>query len=181
MTLYRDVNGRSPLHYAAKNGNEQVIPYLKELVNTIDESGWTPLHLAAYYGNRHCCYQLVYAGVGVDILCHKVHRAIDYARVMRYRSTAQTLIRFGLGEEPKPWGGKKKKQYEKWLRDKQKQEDELNNLLPTPPEQTAADIYERYKGKDPHTGENFGGYDAGAMGYSAVENFKGVFSRTCTW
>lgn len=94
------------------SGNEQAVDALKELVNTQDEDGWTPLHTASYFGNRICCDKIVKYGADVDIICYEGKKSIDYARIMKWKSTAQTLIRFGLDEDPKPWGGKKKKQLE---------------------------------------------------------------------
>lgn len=101
MTLYRDERGRSALHYAALAGNEGVVDGLKELTNCMDQDGFTPLHTAAYFGNRICCDKIIKFGCDIDLLCYAGRKAIEYSREF-WRSTTQTLIRFGLDEAPKP-------------------------------------------------------------------------------
>ncbi|CAD7939513.1 unnamed protein product [Amoebophrya sp. A120] len=109
IDLYRDRRGRSALHYTAMSGNEQAVDALQELVNTQDHDGWTPLHTAAWFGNRICCDKIVKYGADVDIRCYDGRKAIEYARENKWRSTVQTLVRFGLDEPPKTRAGKKKK------------------------------------------------------------------------
>jgi len=49
-----DEYGRTPLHYAAAEGNaEDVVKYLKagNNPNLQDDNGWSPLHFAAQAGN----------------------------------------------------------------------------------------------------------------------------------
>eukprot|EP00731_Ephydatia_muelleri_P029976 Em0021g499a len=62
---------RSPLHYAARNGKEEVVCYLvknisKEQINLTDtESGQSPLHKAAMYDHLGICKILVENGASI--------------------------------------------------------------------------------------------------------------------
>ncbi|CAD7942497.1 unnamed protein product [Amoebophrya sp. A25] len=102
MHVYRDYRGRSALHFTAMTGNEQAVEALKDLVNCQDEEGRTPLHIAAWFGNRICCDKIIRYGADIDLVCYKGKKAIDYSRILGHRSTTQSLVRFGLAEDPKP-------------------------------------------------------------------------------
>ncbi|OMJ87156.1 hypothetical protein SteCoe_11155 [Stentor coeruleus] len=61
----KDSNGMTPLHLAAKFGNEYVVLSLvawKCDANAIDNDENTPLHLAAFSGNYGVCRALLFAG-----------------------------------------------------------------------------------------------------------------------
>lgn len=67
-------NGRyvqlRPLHYAARNGNPEIIKLLLDSgahVNAEDSEGWTALHHASYHGHRGCVELLL--DRGADINC----------------------------------------------------------------------------------------------------------------
>lgn len=51
---FRDENGLTPIHLAAKNGHVDLIKALKDAgadVSAQTEDGWTPMHLAAENGH----------------------------------------------------------------------------------------------------------------------------------
>lgn len=61
----KDSNGMTPLHLAAKFGNEYVVLSLlawKCDINSTDNDKNTPLHLAAFSGNYRVCRALLFAG-----------------------------------------------------------------------------------------------------------------------
>ena len=59
--------------------------------------------------HRICCDKIIKYGNDVDLTCYEGKKAIEYARERRWRSTTQTLVRFGLDEVPKPRGRRQKK------------------------------------------------------------------------
>lgn len=110
ITRYRELErGWTPLHFCAMTGNEEVVKALKEMANCQDNKGMTPLHIAAWHGNRIVCDKLVECGADIDIQDHAGKKCVAYARENHFHSTVLTLIRFGVDEQPKPRGGKKKK------------------------------------------------------------------------
>lgn len=57
--LYRDSQGRTPLHFAASLGRTELLPFLLKaalkadpLDSMLDYSGYTPTHWAAYHGEK---------------------------------------------------------------------------------------------------------------------------------
>lgn len=50
---YVDRNERHPIHWAAVEGNLDVVRLMKDDINLTDRFGWTSLHLAAIYGHKH--------------------------------------------------------------------------------------------------------------------------------
>jgi len=60
-----DKKRRSPLHWAAYQGDEESVAILLKLgadPNAVAQDGLTPLHLAAYDGNKDCIAMLLEAG-----------------------------------------------------------------------------------------------------------------------
>jgi uncharacterized protein len=65
-----DAYGRTPLHYAAADGNVAKARELLELgtdPNVQDDNGWTPLHFAAQVASAEVTEALLSAGASVDI------------------------------------------------------------------------------------------------------------------
>jgi len=63
-----DLDGRTPLHWAASSGSLAIVSYLidqKAEVDKIDETGWTALHIAVSAGHDDVVRELV--GAGADV------------------------------------------------------------------------------------------------------------------
>ncbi|MFQ6397562.1 ankyrin repeat domain-containing protein [Nocardia sp. KC 131] len=77
----RDEWGRTPLHYAALNGDLDAIERLlaTEDVNVRDNEDWTPLHFAAQDAHPDAVERLLDAGADVDALTDKGMPAIYWA------------------------------------------------------------------------------------------------------
>ncbi|MFE5474839.1 ankyrin repeat domain-containing protein [Nocardia sp. NPDC056541] len=73
--------GRTPLHYAARDGDLEAINRLldAEDVNAADHHGWTPLHFAAQDGHPAAIERLLDAGADIDALTEKGMPAIYWA------------------------------------------------------------------------------------------------------
>lgn len=66
-----DRMGRTPLHYAVAEGNEQDVSRLLNEgvdVNARDDNGWSPLHFAAQANSAALASRLLSAGAEVDAL-----------------------------------------------------------------------------------------------------------------
>lgn len=64
-----DRSGRSPLHYAACDGNSALVASLIKQghdVSLSDKAGWTPLHFAAQASSVECARLLLDAGAQID-------------------------------------------------------------------------------------------------------------------
>ena len=68
----KDKNGSTPLHFAARRGNEEIVKVLLEhpkvCVNVIDGSGKTPLHLACSEGHKKICQLLLNYGADIKAI-----------------------------------------------------------------------------------------------------------------
>ncbi|MFI9509083.1 ankyrin repeat domain-containing protein [Nocardia sp. NPDC052566] len=73
--------GRTPLHYAALEGDLDAIERLlaTEDVNVRDAENWTPLHFAAQEANPAAVKLLLNAGADIDALTDKGMPAIYWA------------------------------------------------------------------------------------------------------
>ncbi|KAL0938064.1 ankyrin repeat protein [Colletotrichum truncatum] len=66
----RDIHDWTTLHYAAKEGNTDIISSLLEFdgdPNAPDLLGWTPLHYACHYGNTPAARRLLLGGANVNV------------------------------------------------------------------------------------------------------------------
>ncbi|KIY65010.1 ankyrin [Cylindrobasidium torrendii FP15055 ss-10] len=65
----RDVDERTPLHWAASSGSLEIARMLidnKASTDAADNSGWTPLHIACSAGQDEVVLELVGAGADVN-------------------------------------------------------------------------------------------------------------------
>lgn len=88
-----DEYGRTPLHYAALDGDMATIERLLavEDVNLADYQGWTPLHFAANRGRADVVARLLDAGADVNAVTEKGMPAIYWAVVARAGDQVQTI------------------------------------------------------------------------------------------
>lgn len=77
----RDEFGRTPLHYAARDGDLAATERMlaTEDVNAADNDGWTPLHFAAQAAAPEVVARLLDAGADIDAVTTKGHPAIYWA------------------------------------------------------------------------------------------------------
>ena len=91
----KDVNGSTPLHYAASNGHIEIIRLLLQNgaeVNAKDDSGWTPLHDAAYHGHVDILHLLVENGADLEVQDNDGWRALHDAADQGHLPFIQELI-----------------------------------------------------------------------------------------
>ncbi|WP_280316934.1 ankyrin repeat domain-containing protein [Nocardia wallacei] len=88
-----DEFGRSPLHYAAVDGDLAAVERLlnTEDVNLADAEGWTPLHFAARSAAAPVVERLLDAGADIDAVTEKGMPAIYWAAVARSGDPVQTI------------------------------------------------------------------------------------------
>ncbi|OBA50065.1 hypothetical protein A5789_02900 [Nocardia sp. 852002-51101_SCH5132738] len=88
-----DEFGRTPLHYAALDGDTDTIETLlaTEDVTLADHAGWTPLHFAAQMGRDEVVARLLDAGADVNAVTEKGMPAIYWAAVATTGNPAQTI------------------------------------------------------------------------------------------
>jgi len=94
----KDVDGRTPLHWAAFSGAADIASYLidhKADVNAQDESGWTPLHIAASAGQEAIVRELLGAGADIAKTNDKGMTALHYAASKSQIEIGKLLIERG--------------------------------------------------------------------------------------
>lgn len=91
-----DRNERHPIHWAAVEGNVEMVHLLEDDIDLPDRFGWTPLHLATIYGH----YELLRSisddhtytiNIGDNELRTPLHLAVEYQLL----DAVQTLIQVG--------------------------------------------------------------------------------------
>lgn len=78
----RDVDGRTPLHWAATSGSLEIVRHLLDHhaeVDLPDSASWTPLHIAASAGHEDIVRELLGAGADVKKTTDKGLTALHYA------------------------------------------------------------------------------------------------------
>jgi ankyrin repeat protein len=91
----KDVNGWTPLHYAAINGHIEIAGLLLQNgaeVNAKDKNGKTPLHWAAYRGHFDILHLLVENGADLEAQSNYGERALHVAAWMGDLPFIQELI-----------------------------------------------------------------------------------------
>ncbi|MBO0883090.1 MAG: ankyrin repeat domain-containing protein [Mycobacterium sp.] len=88
-----DEFGRSPLHYAALEGDLATVERLLavEDVNLADREGWTPLHFAARMGRVDVVARLLDSGADVNALTDKGMPPIYWAAVAGVGDPVETI------------------------------------------------------------------------------------------
>ncbi|KAG6337116.1 hypothetical protein ID866_1990, partial [Astraeus odoratus] len=93
-----DVDGRTPLHWAASTGATDVARYLidqKAEVDKADSSGWTALHIAVSAGNEAIVHELVGAGTDINKRNEKGLTPLHYAASKSRIDIGRFLIQRG--------------------------------------------------------------------------------------
>lgn len=88
-----DEFGRTPLHYAAVDGDLTAVERLlgTEDVNLADREGWTPLHFAASAGAPDVVARLLDSGADIHALTEKGMPAIYWAAVAKRGNPVETI------------------------------------------------------------------------------------------
>jgi 26S proteasome non-ATPase regulatory subunit 10 len=77
-----DIDGRTPLHWAALSGSIVIARFLidqKAEIDKPDNSGWTPLHIAVSAGHEDVVQELIGGGADVNGKNDKGMTALHYA------------------------------------------------------------------------------------------------------
>jgi hypothetical protein len=91
----KDVNGWTPLHYAAENGHVEIARLLLQNgadVNAKGYDGWTPLHFAAIFGHVDILHLLVENGANLEEQDNHGSRALHEAAYYGNLPIIQELI-----------------------------------------------------------------------------------------
>ena len=91
----KDVNGDTPLHYAAANGHVEIARLLLQNgaeVNAKGNDGWTPLHFAAFQGHVDILHLLVENGADLEAQNNDGMRALHWAASKGHLPFIQDLV-----------------------------------------------------------------------------------------
>lgn len=91
----KDDDGQTPLHYAAKMGFTEGIKLLAELVDTLDNYGFSPYLWAVIAGQENATHLLLSLGVDVDSASADGKSALGWAASLGYSSISKSLIQNG--------------------------------------------------------------------------------------
>ncbi|THH29427.1 hypothetical protein EUX98_g4771 [Antrodiella citrinella] len=98
-----DVDGRTPLHWAASSGSLSIARDLidhKAVVDATDGSGWTPLHIAVSAGHEEVVRELLGAGADVKRTNDKGITALHYAASKSRVDIGKLLVARGADVSP---------------------------------------------------------------------------------
>lgn len=108
----RDIDSRTPLHYAAEIGFLEALEYiinkysevktkeeLERYLNSISSKGETALMLAASQGHHKAVGLLIKKGADVDVISGNGQTALDHAAEAGYQWIAENLIRNNANTE----------------------------------------------------------------------------------
>ena len=97
-----DVEGWSPLHWAAETGQLHVIGVLLDrcpvLINHRDKRGLTALHVAAWRGNAKMVHRLILEGADVKEVTHWGETALHHAAYFGHREVCVALLKAGADQ-----------------------------------------------------------------------------------
>jgi ankyrin repeat protein len=94
-----DRNGRTPMHYAALDGNLEVVKlFLKynAKVNPNDNDGYTPLHYAAINGHLEVVQHIVKHSANVNQINNRVNSPVYYALLKGHIRVVLYLVEQGV-------------------------------------------------------------------------------------
>lgn len=99
----RDENGQSPLHHAARIGNEEVCKLLidagADVEAEFDFNGERPLAVAVFHGNEEACKLLIDAGADYHAKNSRGASAADTGRRERLRPLHDELLAYIASKE----------------------------------------------------------------------------------
>eukprot|EP00698_Gefionella_okellyi_P007446 TRINITY_DN1819_c0_g1_i1.p1 TRINITY_DN1819_c0_g1~~TRINITY_DN1819_c0_g1_i1.p1 ORF type:complete len:412 (-),score=56.13 TRINITY_DN1819_c0_g1_i1:1547-2782(-) len=90
--------GRVPVHYAALEGDFEMIHLLSQAgspTDVADRSGFTPLHLASQQGHLHCVHFLVSLGTRINRQDREGQTALTLAAAAGHTDVAELLLMLG--------------------------------------------------------------------------------------
>ena len=106
--IIRDAIGWTPLHHAAKGGQEFVVSSLigkGAKVNVADDYGWTPLHIAVFGKSAKVVELLLNKGADVNAQTKDGETPLMWAKEKGFEDIAKLLVRRGAkGEQRDLWG-----------------------------------------------------------------------------
>ncbi len=94
----KDQDGRTPLHWACRGKNHEIVVYLLEKgadVNALDKDQVAPLHSLAVRNLTKTADLLINHGADVNILDYEKHTPLHYAAMYNMTNVASLLIKNG--------------------------------------------------------------------------------------
>lgn len=96
-----DTRGKTLLHFAAKQGNRELVKFLIEKgadANAKDENGYTPLHEAAFFNRPSAVEELILKKAKIDEACNvevNGYTTLRIAIVMNHLNIVKILVKAG--------------------------------------------------------------------------------------